>query len=419
MIRRTNMNIQQAVDLIIDEKYYSINDLRYNQKVGIMLSKKEFEDFLSIKDQLIDEKFEHIRKLPLKTFNSRHCFYTYALYLLQAQSEYLRLFSSDLELNQTPLFNRNIEDIIISRLFSEVEGTLNIENIPTTHRHIVEVNKSDNLTEENDIIVKNMLEAIRFISDEKPEFNKENLRKLYGILSNNCLSEELCIKDGAYYRDDKVYIGGYDGAPSEMVEECMDSLFTFANDPESFKIHDQLLPYICHYYILYVHPYFDYNGRTARMVSFWLNCIHNIPYAPYFMSEAINESKRDYYNAIIDTRNTNNDLTYFLGYILETSIKYSFVYKNLEEMKKILAKTGETLTSTEWVYVKKILVHNPEDYFNYKMFLSYIHSTMTRQGALKILNNLNSYGILEKTTNRKNDIIFRFNQEFITYKYHK
>ena len=77
------------------------------------------------------------------------------------------------------------------------------------------------------------------------------------------------------------------------------------------------------------------------------------------------------------------------------------------------------LTSTEWVYVKKILVHNPEDYFNYKMFLTYIHATMTRQGELKILNNLNSYGILEKTTNKKGDIIFRFNNEFITYKYHK
>ena len=54
-----------------------------------------------------------------------------------------------------------------------------------------------------------------------------------------------------------------------------------------------------------------------------------------------------------------------------------------------------------------------------KRILTYIHSTMTRQGALKILNNLNSYGILEKTTNRKGDIVFRFNQEFITYKYHK
>ena len=413
------MDKQQAVTLITGEKYHSIDDLRYNQKVGIMLSKDDFAHLLAFKDELAEEGFASMMALPLKAFNSKHCFYVNGRYLLQAQNEYLRFFSSDYELNQASLFNRNMEDILTSRLFSEVEGTLRIENVPTTHRHIMEVSKSEKPTEENDIIVKNMLNAIQFIINEKPTFNRENLRKLYDILSKDCLPENLRIKAGHYYRDDVVSVGGFDGAPVEKIDECMDSLFSFANDPSCIKAHGELLPYICHYYILYIHPYFDYNGRTARMVSFWLNYINNIIYAPYYMSEAINESKSDYYKALTDTRNTNNDLTYFLGYILETSVKYGYVYKNLEEMKKILSKTGDTLTSTEWVYVKKILVHNPEDYFNYKMFLTYIHTAMTRQGALKILNNLTCYGILEKTTNRKGDTIFKLNQEFITYKYHK
>ncbi len=413
------MDKQQVANLIVSEKYYPINDLRYNQKVGIMFSKNEFEQFLATKDELVDEHFEPMKSLPLKTFNSKHCFYVNGLYLLQTQNEYRRLLVSDYELNQSWLFDRNLEDMLISRLFSEVEGTLNIENIPTTHRHIVEINKSEKLTEQNDIIVKNMLNAMRFIVEKKPAFNKENLRTLYNILSENCLPDELKIKDGAYYRDDKVYIGAFEGADWHIVDACMDSLFAFANDPQNIKEHDDLLPYICHYYILYIHPYFDYNGRTARMVSFWLNYINKITFAPYFMSEAINESKHDYYRAITDTRNTNNDLTYFLRYILETSIKYSFIYKNLEEIKNMLSKTGDTLTSSEWVYVKKILVHNSEDFFNYKMFLTYINANMSRQGALKILNNLHSYDILEKTKNKKGDIIFKFNQDFITYKYHK
>lgn len=413
------MDKQQVADFIIGEKYYPINDLRYNQKVGIMFSKDEFDQFLAIKDQLIDEKFELMKPLPLKTFNSKHCFYVNGLYLLQTQNEYYRLLMSDYELNQSWLFDRNLEDMLISRLFSEIEGSLNIENIPTTHRHIAEVSKSEKLIEQNDIIVKNMLNAINFIVENKPAFNKDNLRTLYNILSKDCLADKLKIKDGAYYRNDQVYIGKFEGADWRIVDECMDSLFSFANDPENIEKYDDFLPFICHYYILYVHPYFDFNGRTARMVSFWLNYIHQITFAPYFMSEAINENKSDYYRAITDTRNTNNDLTYFLGYVLETSIKYSFVYKNLEEMKNILSKTGDTLTSTEWVYVKKILVHNSEDYFNYKMFLTYINANMSRQGALKILNNLHGYCILEKTKNKKGDIIFKLNQEFVTYKYHK
>ena len=171
--------------------------------------------------------------------------------------------------------------------------------------------------------------------------------------------------------------------------------------------------------MLYIHPYFDFNGRPARMVSFWLNYINNISIAPYFMSEAINDSKSDYYRAIVNTRETRNDLTYFLGYILETSIKYSFVYKNLEEIKNELLKTGESLSSAEWVYVKKIIIHNPENFFNYKMFLDYIGSNMTKQGALKVLNKLVNYGILDKSKNKKNETIFKMNQSIITYKYHK
>ena len=80
-------------------------------------------------------------------------------------------------------------------------------------------------------------------------------------------------------------------------------------------------------------------------------------------------------------------------------------------------KTGDTLTSTEWVYVKKILVHNPENYFTYKLFLKYINAVMTKQGAAKILNNLVNYSILEKTKNKKGETIYKFNQDMIVYKY--
>ena len=413
------MEKEKVQSLLMNKDYYSVNDLRYNQKVGIMFSKDEFEEFLNIKDKLIEENVEFIKKLPLKTFNSKHCFFVNGNYLLSIYSEYMRIHLTDFELNHSWLFDRNIEDMLKSRLFSEIEGTLNVENVPTTHKRIAEVSQMENPTEQNDIIIKNMINGVDFIVNEKPAFNKENLLKLYQILSKDCLPDDKKLKDGYYYRHSEVFVGKYEGADHNIIDDCMNSLFEFANDANNIKEYDNLLPYICHYYILYIHPYFDYNGRTSRMVSFWLNYINNIAIAPYFMSEAINDSKGEYYRAITDTRETNNDLTYFLGYILETSIKYSFVYKNLEEIKNELMKFGETLSSAEWVYVKKILIHNPENYFNYKMFLSYTGSNITKQGALKALNKLADYEILEKSKNKKNETIFKMNPKMITYKYHK
>ncbi len=411
------MNMDNYMNLIFGENIYSLNDLRYNKKIGITMGKDELADFLNFKDSLVENNVQYIHSLPLKTFNSKYCFYVDALFLLRLKNEYYSSLISDFKENNSSLFGRNAEDIILSRLFSEVEGSLNIENVTTTHKRIVEISKSKDLKDENDIIIKNMLDAVLYIVKEKPAFNKENLRRLYNILSRNCLPENLMLKDGMYYRDDEVFIGDFKGADYRIVEECMDSLFAFVNDSESFKKHEGLLPYICHYYILYVHPYFDFNGRTARMVSFWLNTLFDITYAPNFMSEAINENKNSYYRAIVDTRLMNNDLTYFLGYILETAIKFSLVYKNLEEMKKYLSKTGDVLTTTEWVYVKKILVHNPDNYFNSKMFLEYIGTTMSRTGVLKILNNLCDYDILQRSENKRGGVIYRLNPEMITYQY--
>ena len=152
------MDKEQVSKIVLGEKYYSVEDLRYNQKVGIMLSKEQFFKFLSLKEKLAEEN-EYVKILPLKTFNSKHCFYVNGLYLNLTKNEYLEILISDLELNQSLLFDRNVEDILNSRLFSEIEGTLNIENVPTTHKRIAEIHESDNLTDKNDIIIKNVIMA--------------------------------------------------------------------------------------------------------------------------------------------------------------------------------------------------------------------------------------------------------------------
>jgi Fic family protein len=149
-----------------------------------------------------------------------------------------------------------------------------------------------------------------------------------------------------------------------------------------------------------------------------LSVILDVSEVPVFISEAINETKNNYYKAITNSRITDNDLTYFLGYIMETSIEYSYIYKNIEEIEKEMGKLGNFLSSTEKVYLKKILIHNKDGYFNSKMFMEYIGNNMTRQGALKFLNGFVEYDILQKSSNKKGEAIYKINSERITYKYH-
>lgn len=411
------MDKYKALQILLADQYYTIDDLRYNKKLGFMLSKNELNDYLTTKDNLVKEGFEPLVKIPLKTFNSQHLFFCSGNYLLYNHNEYLSTLIKDYKENNAFLTNRNMTQIMHSRIFSEIEGTLNIENVSTTRTRIKQIFQNKNLTDNNDVIIKNMQNAMLYILSEKPAFNKENLFKLYSLLSYNCLDEDKKLKEGAYYRHDSVYIANYTGVNHELIEEYMDSLFELVNDKKQANQLGIYLPHICHYYILYLHPYFDYNGRTARMVSFWISIINDLTHvSPLFLSEAINESKTDYYTALINTRNTNNDLTYFLGYVLETAIKFSLIYKNIEAISKRLSRNGDFLSETETGYLKKILIHNPENYFNYKMFIQYTASNMTKQGALKLLSRFVNYNIILKSTNKKNQLIFKINPDFITYK---
>lgn len=407
------MEKKDVMVVLLGENYPTPEELRYDKKVGLLYTKEEAEEFFREKRKLLKAGDEHFFRLELKA--DPPLFFVEGKYLLSLTRDYLTALLDDRMENDKMIFERNMDNILFARIFSEVEGTLAIENVSTTRRKIERILKAEKLTEKNDIIVKNMTEAILYILQEKPAFNKENLRKLYSLLSDRCLDEDTALKKDAYYRDAPVYIGAYEGARVEDIEPMMDSLFAFASNIRKMRDYSLFLPLIAHYYILYVHPYFDYNGRTARMVSFWLSVICEIQGAPLFISEAINEEKKEYYRAIINTRNTDNDLTYFLGYIFETAIQYSLIYKNLEEMRRALEKEGIFLSSRENLYLKKILIHSKGTYFNAKMFAGYIQSEVSRQAISKILSGFVSYGVLEKTVNKKSETIYRINPTRLRY----
>lgn len=404
-------------ELLSGSKYFTLEDLRYNKKAGYCFSKEKYEAFMAYKEALLCENDKIFKKIPLKSFNSEYLYYADGEYLKSLYNEYLNMVYESVTEDRSDLFSRNMGDILFSRALSEVEGTLRIENVATTQKRIRELYKKDAPQNQNDIIVANMLKAMQYIAEEKPAFNKENLRKLYLMLSENCLSAEDGLTEGQYYRDDFVQVDGFEGADHREIDVLMESMFSFVNDKDSLNEYGILLPHICHYYIVYVHPYFDYNGRTARMVSFWINLLYNKMQSPLFISEAINETKKDYYQALRETRSNRNDLTFFLGYILKVAVKFGYIYKNLEAIKNALSKEGNFLSRSETYYLKKILIRNPENYFNVKMFLEYINSTITHQGVMKILNCLTENSVLLKEKNKKGENIFKVNPDMIFYKY--
>ena len=300
---------------MLKHHYCSSRELMYDKDYNFLLSPYNYKEYLNYKRNLMDNDNEDILVFNLESFNDSPLHLVNALELSFLERNYLKSIFEDYFNNEESFTNRNYSDITLSRIYSEVEGTLNIESVPTTRKAIEELAKGtrDPKTH-NDQIIKNMIDAIDFINTY-PSFNEENLFKLYSILSYKCLDEEDMLLDGNIYRHDGVEVGGYLGCPQEKIKKCMDSLFNFVNNNLKNGDIKYLLPHISHYYVAYIHPYFDYNGRTARMVSYWVSLLCDKETFPPLVSEAINQSKAEYYNALCETRDSNNDLTYFLLYI--------------------------------------------------------------------------------------------------------
>ncbi len=393
------------VKALESEKYYTNTDLRLNRKYNILLSHRELDDYLRFKeDYIIDNKIE----TSLLSWNSNKIFLYKSRELSSKIYDYYEFLKAE------DISDSINHEVLIGIICSELEGTLQIEGVDTTRKQIEKIIKENNPKSLNDKIIINMLNGFNYISSTK-EFNKETLKNLYIRLSDGCLNKDDEIGD-AYYRNDVIYVSDYTGCPVDSIDSCMESLFKYINDNLDTKDSylKLLLPFIAHYYLLYIHPYFDYNGRTARMVQIWIFMLtNNIP--AFYLSEAINDNKNEYYKAIENTRNSRNDLTYFITYLMDLINLYSIIEKNLDDIKTGIENEGDSITINELHYLKRIIVNKNIKWFNYKKFLEFEGLDITKQGALKILNKFENKGLLLSKINQKGEKIFTLNDSVLKY----
>ena len=399
-------------EMVFGAVYYGTKDLRFDNRYKFFLSNQQLAEYKKHKQSLI-ERDPRMQALPLRSYNSACLFFTKGEALTNLWSTYLNVVFSD---RQQTVFERNYQDMLLARVYSELEGSMQIENVPTTRTRLEQIRLGSDPRDKNELIARNMMAAIDYIG-QKPTFDRDHLRRLYDILSKDCLEDGQKL-NGRYYRDDAVYIDRYEGCPKEQIEQCMDSLFAYVDQvlASGDGLAKEFLPHVCHYYILYVHPYFDYNGRTARMVSLWISLLSEREGSfPLFLSEAINDKKKDYYDALRETRDMNNDLTYFLIYLLDTAIRYTLVYQNVDHIADHVLQRGSIMSAIDKVYVKKILLGASNGWFDYKKFLTVANVDISKQAALKALNKLADYGVLESNINEKKVKLFRLDGSWLKY----
>ncbi len=201
-----------------------------------------------------------------------------------------------------------------------VEGYF--DDIESIESIIKSKKKASNIKEQR---ILNLYKGYRYIL-KREVINKENLKKLYNILSKNLLENNDLENMGDYYRTKPVYIfyssdiskEPDEGVPSSDIDSYMNALFDFINDKNNINtITDYYIKsQIIHFYFVYIHPYFDVNGRTSRTMSMWY-LLNNKSYPYIIFNRGINFDKSTYYRSIRETKKYGN-ITIFLKYMLKT-----------------------------------------------------------------------------------------------------
>jgi len=150
-----------------------------------------------------------------------------------------------------------------------------------------------------------------------------------------------------YIKDKSNNITYYEAPDINFVEKEMKVLAAFANDElkEKTFIHPIIKAIMLHFWIGYLHPFTDGNGRLARLLFYWYLIKKGywaFTYLP--ISKMIKKSPKQYIMAYVYSEQDDNDLTYFINYNLnkiEMAIKdfKEYLNKQSKRNKKMKEKS--------------------------------------------------------------------------------
>ena len=231
----------------------------------------------------------------------------------------------------------------------EIVATSAIESIDFSRDSVRKILKGMAPKDEQENRILGIKHGLEFIADTANKITEENLYTLYMMTVGNFLKGDDKLAEGNFYRHDTVYVVSdhieHSGLDYKKVPEFMKSLIAFVNAEDDTN--DLVKAAIIHFYIAFVHPYFDGNGRTARLMHLWFLIQKGYQSALFIpFSGLIEKSRKAYYDAFSAVEDNQIfsgviDVTPFVLYFIEN------VYNKMNNSTDTLSAYDEAVKSGE------------------------------------------------------------------------
>ena len=272
-----------------------------------------------------DEERAYQKSHPWLTFqfDTRVLDYQTSILLGEAKSKCLHIIGAPL----LPDVQENLSHVFLVKgalATTAIEGnTLSEDEVDRRIKGNLELPPSkeylgkeiDNVVKAYNIIGKRVLEK-DFI-----RLDVQNIKEFNELVMNGLPLDEEVVP--GKIRSYSVGVGGYRGAPAEDCEYLLGKYVQWLNDefiaPEGQELVFGILKAILsHLYFVWIHPFGDGNGRTARLIEFQILLSVGVPAtSAHLMSNHYNITRSEYYRQLDLSSKSGGEIRHFIRYALQ------------------------------------------------------------------------------------------------------
>jgi Fic family protein len=316
-------------------------------------------------------------------------------------------------------------------MYSSIAGTAAIEGNPITREDVQKIAQGEEIeiyTKKDQQEIKNLIKAYNFLSSIEPSpepfiVTEKIICELHKIITSDIPDENNLpgkYRNGIVHVGDKLHGGTY--TPPKILEDIKNLMREFTewiNSDEIVQCNPFIRASLAHYYFCTIHPFWDGNGRTARLLEALLLQSANIKYAPRELSNYYYRNVDEYYISFSKSIKLKTNATPFLKFCLEAAVD------SLERIKETIIFFIRRCTLRDFYRFERqkrrltarqldlldVLLDNPISFslkdVHERKPLSILYSNVTTQTARRDVKKLLSQKLIILDEEKKYSLNFR------------
>lgn len=242
---------------------------------------------------------------------------------------------------------------LVNSLTEEAIRSSQLEGATTSRQAAKELLRSGREpVDRSERMIVNNYRALQFMRDEiDGPLTPELVLELHRILTTGTLDDPAAAGRLQTVDERRVVVYDRDGGRivhrpphAASLPDRMQALCDFANGEEGSGpfVHPVVRAILLHFWLAYDHPFVDGNGRTARILFFWLMRKRRywlVEYLP--ISRILQQAPAQYGRAFLETERDEGDTTYFLIHQLQV------IERAIEELHDYLARKADEIREVE------------------------------------------------------------------------